>query len=155
MILPANIDMALHIARRMRAVDRHEVFAVSPITHVDRWAEAILELPGPALVLTAADGEPVAMGGGAVVIPDHLASVWFVATDRIDEPNVRVGCHRLFLQFHRDLDRQWQVKRCQALALASNREAGRWLTRLGYQPEGMHPCYGRDGETFQTWGRVA
>jgi hypothetical protein len=46
------------------------------------------------------------------------------------------------------------VRRCQAVAAASNRAVVPWLTRLGYRHEGRHPGYGRGGETFCTYGKV-
>ncbi len=54
---------------------------------------------------------------------------------------------------HRAL-RQIGVRRCSAVPAKSNREAARWLYRLGYSHEGDHLGYGRSGETFCTWGKV-
>jgi hypothetical protein len=141
---------ACQVAERMRASDRREVLAVTPVQDLRQWARNVCALPGVALVVVA-NGEPVAMGGG--IMMGHLAGVWFVATPRIEEPAVRVDCHRMALIAHRAMA-QSGVRRCQAVALKDNAGVPPWLSRMGYRLEGEHPSYGRGGETFCTWGRI-
>lgn len=142
---------AIHIADRMRASDREEVLAVTASPNLRDWARTICRLPGVGLMVLAGNGEAVAMGGG--VVCGHIAGLWFVATDRIEEPAVRVDCHRLALRLHRDLAAAG-VRRCQVMPAENNREVAKWLYRLGYSCEGRHPGHGRNGETFTTWGRL-
>lgn len=151
MVTDLDTIEALSIADRMRASDRAEVFAVSAAAGPRQWARQVCALPGVGLMVLASDGDPVAMGGGIVM--GHLAGLWFVATDRIDEPAVRVDCHRLALRLHRDLFAQG-VRRCQVQPMERNREVARWLDRLGYGLEGVHPGHGKNGETFTTWGKL-
>lgn len=142
---------AMHIADRMRASDRAEVQAVSWHQSMRDWARLMVRVPGIALMVLADDGEAAAMGGG--IFCNHIAGLWFVATDRIEEPRVRIDCHRLALRLHRDLAANG-VRRCQVQPRDDNQAVAAWLTRLGYVKEGVHPGHGKDGETFATWGRM-
>lgn len=151
MVLDLHPLAAVHIAERMRASDRAEVLAVSPIRDLETWARRVVACAGVAKAAIASDGEAVAMGGGMLV--GHLAAVWFVATPRIEEPAVRVTCHRMALIAHRELAAHG-VRRCQAVAAADNLAIAPWLERMGYRREGVHPAYGRDGETFTTWAKL-
>jgi hypothetical protein len=146
-LTPAGAE---HIAKHMRASDRAEVLAVAAVDSPAKWARAVQSLPGVGLMVVT-DGEPVAMGG--CLMCGHIAGLWFVATDRIKEPAVRVDCHRLALRLHRDLAARG-VRRCQVQPSADNREIARWLDRLGYGLEGTHPGHGKNGETFTTWGKL-
>lgn len=151
MIAELDTIDACTIAERMRACDRAEVLAVSPIQDLRRWAKTIAALPGIGLMVLADDGVPVAMGGG--VVCGHIAGVWFVATDRIAEPPVRVDVHRMALEAHRRLAAVG-VRRCTAMPAQSNAVAGRWLARMGYQLEGVNRGHGRSGENYCTWGKL-
>lgn len=150
MITELDTLEAMHIADHMRASDRAEVLAVTAADTVRNWIRGVCRLPGVGLMVVA-DGEPVAMGGGLVF--GHMAGMWFVATDRIAEPAVRIDCHRLALESHRLLAKQG-VRRCQVVAFEGNREIPGWLGRMGYMKEGIHPGYGRQGETFCTWAKL-
>lgn len=151
MITDLDTYEACEIAARMRESDRAEVFAVTTARNPREWARQVCSLPGVGLMVLASDGDPVAMGGGIQM--GHLAGLWFVATDRIEEPAVRVDCHRLALRLHRDLYARG-VRRCQVQPAQGNHAVARWLTRLGYDLEGVHPGHGKNGETFTTWGKL-
>lgn len=151
MLAALDTHEAIHIADRMRASDREEVLAVTASPNLRDWARMMCRVPGVGLMVIASDGEAVAMGGG--VVCGHIAGLWFVATDRIEDPAVRVDCHRLALRLHRELAAAG-VRRCQVMPAEKNRDVVTWLGRLGYGLEGIHPGHGKNGETFTTWGRL-
>lgn len=149
MIEPLTFAQATYIARRMRDQDRHEVLATLPHTDLRLWAGTIIKHPGEQICVSDRDQIPVMMGGVIPMWPG-LAQTWMVATPAITKVGWLV--HAAAVKMHR----RWAalgIRRFQTYAMETSPSIV-WLREIGYQREGVHRGFGRDGETFVTMGRV-
>ncbi|HQF30633.1 MAG TPA: hypothetical protein PLJ34_04220 [Hyphomicrobiales bacterium] len=159
-VFPATLEAVTDVARRMRDVDRREIFAgrfsdgrtledlAGLAAHLMAGADFALRSE----ILALDDGTPVASLGAWVLSPG-VASVHMFATDdwaRIWRPATRY-CRKEFIPFvlvpnvHRAECRPW----------AEHIGARRWLRHLGFVEEGVARSFGKNGEDFiyMAWTR--
>lgn len=147
-------DLVRHVALNLRPRDRREVLAIrfskDPADLVAEWA-AMRPATVAEGIVAAADGEPVALIGIALVAP-AMGSAHMIATNRW--PEVAAAAHRFVrrVAFPRLIEPVFRRLECRCLE--EHRVARRWLAALGFHEEGRHPALGDAGETYLTLGWV-
>ncbi len=143
-----SLKPVLHVASRMREMDRQEIFATrwSHDPHV--IAELIDKANPPGFVALADDGEPVCVVGAHEMWPG-VFSVFMFATDRWKE--VSFDTTKAVKRILIPAVMSDTFVRGECKSLSTHEEAHRWLEVLGASKESEHPCYGKNGETFFTY----
>jgi hypothetical protein len=142
---------AIYIAQHLRPMDRVEADATSaPNTSDEDRGTNLAANPGRHFTVWASDGDPVAMGGW-VPLWLGVASAWMLATPRIAE--IGVALDRALLAGAK-LQFEEGYHRLQAFGLERRIDARVWMMSLGYKLEGIHPMFGRHGETFASYAKL-
>ncbi|MBT9169345.1 MAG: hypothetical protein DDT19_02704 [Syntrophomonadaceae bacterium] len=136
---------ALHVALNMREVDRLEISAT-------RWSESPWDFAVDASQFPGAswsallDGEPVAIGGIALLQPG-IGQAWMVGTDKL--PQVGLMLTRFCRDVaHRMLTEDSGIHRIQAFSAGFHTEAHAWLRAVGLDSTQPLLKYGKGGEDF-------
>lgn len=119
-----------HIAANLREADRQELLASrGEMTPADAIARAVL-LSSHCWVVTAHDGEPVAIFGAAPVsLIESVGSPWFLSTERAYEyPRALVIEGRRYLSRMRET-----YSHLYNYVDARNDRSIRWLSRIGFK----------------------
>lgn len=146
-VRPLNYKDLLYVARRMRAIDRREVYAL-------RWrsdpAEFAQDIVGSCIlggIVLGKAGKPASALGGLEMWPG-VWQVWMIATDNWQDVKwtttryaQRILSHLVLANSHR----------AECHSSEEHKEAHRWLEYLGAQREGVLCRYGRKKENFYTY----
>jgi len=141
---------ALHVIARMRESDRRALAACCPGMTDEQFAVDRFGTDHRYTV-TAADGEPVVIGG-ARVLATRTAVLWMVSTPRICE--VAKPLMRFCRKFSEALVTHEVAHRLEGAFLAGEQECERWARRFGLTYEGTRRAAGAHGEDIMLWGRV-
>lgn len=141
------------VMANLRAADRLEVLATVPdpfdaATHA-RHACAASEFGA---VVYGPDGRP-AVAMGATPIWPGVWSVWLLATDAW--PACWRATFRWAARMIPACMRRANAHRVQVFAACDNPAAAALLKRLGFRREGIARRFGRGGQDFGLWARVA
>ena len=143
---PDYVDIT-YVAANMRAIDRRELTAISPVDDALSIATLIWERSrgdtGETWGVYRGD-QPVAMFGVALAHPGTYHG-WMFGTRHTWRVVPAIS------RFRRVLERRLYksgVQRVEARALEENEMATRWLVSLGAQIECRLPCFGKAGEPF-------
>jgi len=143
----ADID---HVCRRLRALDRAEIFALRHGDGVDALIEdLVLHAPGFLELRAVAPAHAVHRACGLVglfPIRPHVAGALFFGTDELG-----ALLRPLTRWIRRALIPRAQSRglhRVEVQALESWRSSCRWIESLGAVREATLPLYGKAGETF-------
>lgn len=150
-IAPLTVPAVASIAWRMRAEDWREFTAVVELEDPDIWAQRLVTVARfgavatwrglPTAALAAVRTRPGVFALGMYATPDwhQVALPVTVWCRRVLEPQlVAAGAHRV---------------ECQSIE--DHHDAHRWLRSFGLRPEAMMPGWGKRGETFIQFARVA
>lgn len=143
------------VALNMRARDFQELSATSPANSREELAGMLARAYGSRddVLCGSLGGEPICIGGTIEVWP-NVISLLFFATDafpRIGLPITRFIRRQLFPRYFAA-----GVHRIQAVSLAGYDDVHAWLRTLGLEQEtGPMPGYGRNGEAFVQFAKVA
>lgn len=143
-LVEANYHNLMHVAERLRAADKEEVFAThwddNPAGLVARTIQA-----GDFQWVAELDGEPVASIGAMPVWPG-VWQVWAFGTD--DFTKVARTLTKHVKRFMYPALERTSAHRIQCFAMKSHTEACRWLEFLGAEAEATLPNFGRDRQEF-------
>lgn len=146
-IRPADYVDITYVAANMRAIDRRELTAISPVDDALSIATLIWERSrgdtGETWGAYLSD-QPVAMFGVALAHPGTYHG-WMFGTRRTWRVVPAIS------RFRRVLERglyKSGVQRVEVRALEENETATRWLVSMGAQIECRLPCFGKTGEPF-------
>jgi len=152
MLASATLPGIVHVAQRLRPLDRKECLALLWGDDEMAIARHAMAAGEPGWIAHASDGEPVYAFGMTPTRPCCWAC-WGFGTMRF--PEVMIGVSR-FVKFHLvpgllDTD----ALRMELLCLAEKVEAHKWLRLLGARETIELPCFGRNGEDFKmlVWRR--
>lgn len=146
LLLPLEEPLVRRVAMNMRAMDRAEIYAT-------RWREDPADVARDSVLLSRfgfvcasdRDGEPISAIGAAELWPT-MWSVWMFATDRW--PEVALAATRLVRRVLVPQLLEAGARRAECRALASHRQAHRWLKLLGARREFRVRDFGKNGEDF-------
>jgi hypothetical protein len=146
LLLPLEEPLVRRVAMNMRAMDRAEIYAT-------RWREDPTDVARDSILLSRfgficaseRDGEPIAAIGAAELWPT-MWSVWMFATDRW--PEVAFAATRMVRRVLVPQLLETGARRAECRALASHRQAHRWLRLLGARREFRIRDFGKNGEDF-------
>lgn len=145
LVKPLTRDALLCVAAKMRAPDRHEIFA----TRFDEDAAALVAdlMAGDPVgaIIAAEDDTPVAVLGATEMWPG-LWSMWMFATDRW--PEVARAATRFAKEEMWPALLALGLRRGECRSAVQHQMAHRWLRHLGGVQESIHPAYGKGGETY-------
>ena len=150
-IAPLTVPAVASIAWRMRAEDWREITAMVALEDPDLWAERIVPVTRFGAVATWREIPAAALG--AVEARPGVFSLWMFAT--ADWPSVALG---VTLWCRRVLERELLAAgahRVECQSIAEHQVAHAWLRQFGLTPESWMPGFGKRGETFITFARVA
>jgi hypothetical protein len=139
----------LHVARNMREWDRREIYAT-------RWSDAPEDLAEDIRALRSAFwvaywNDVPAAAIGVVPVRPKVWSPWCFGTE--DFPRVVLGLTKLAKRGIVRSVRYAGGHRMEVKSLDGHTDAQRWLVKcFGAAREGTHPGYGKNGETFHTYG---
>lgn len=143
-IHPINYGNTLYIAKRMRALDREEIFAT-------RWDESeeslcadAVAVPGMSFIVSK-NGEPVCALGG---VPEHPGcwSVWMFATDKWN--SVALTATKFVKRWLIPAIENTGANRAECKSISTHSVAHKWLDSLGATRESVLERYGKNGEDF-------
>lgn len=144
-----------HIAENIREKDEAEFLAV--MHHdtrrelIDNLVERYTDHPHGFCFLHD-DWEPVGLVAMVFARP-NVATLTFFATDRF--PEIAIGVTRFAT---RNLFPKYMaagVHRIECASIAGYEHAHRWIQMLGMDEEGRFPGWGKNGETFHQFAKVA
>lgn len=141
-----DLTALLHITRNLRARDAEECL-VTQFNTPDELAIGTLRA-GPFQWIAWSNGFPVA-SIGAVPMWTNVWAAWAYGTDYWNDVVLSLTKHvrRIMIPSLYDSG----VRRVEVKTLEKHTQAHRWLEKLGAEREGMHPEFGRNGETFFTY----
>lgn len=145
-----TLSDALHVIARMRECDRRALVAVCPgmsdeAFAVDRFSTDYR------FTATAADGEPVAIGG-ARLSAAGVATLWFVATPKLGE--VRTATARFARRLVSGLRGYGVARRVEGHVLADEVVCAKFAAWLGLEFEGCRRKAGANGEDIMIYGKA-
>lgn len=140
-IEPLTFADALHIAARLREVDRRECACQSYDASADAIASRCMHDINSKWLIRAADGEPVAMLGISH-LHAGLGEAWLLATDRWQE--VALSGTKLAIWLREALN----LRRIQVHTAAFHTQSHAWLALIGFAREATLRGYGSGGEDF-------
>jgi len=140
-----EIGAVRHVAKRMRASDREEIFATRWNDDIDPFLKdcEIAAAMGGAWVAHA--DEPVAVIGVSEMHP-HVWSAWMFATDKFDIVGRMVTKFTVRVIIPGMLRRR--AHRVECRTIASHATAHHWLDFLGGRREATLKKFGKNGEDF-------
>lgn len=139
MIVTLTIEHALHIAYKMRDIDKREVMASGPERLIMDFAYSCVRYGGWALIDKT--GEPVAMGGVAKQW-NGLGNAWLVGTDQIERHMIEIT-----RAIKKEINKpEW--RRIQAWSACFHKESHAWLERIGFVNAHTLKSFGKGGEDF-------
>lgn len=150
-IAPLSVPAVASIAWRMRPADWREITAMVELEDPDIWAERIVPASRFGAVVLWRDTPTAALG--AVQVRPGVFSLWMFATP--DWPSVALATT---LWCRRVLERELLAAgahRVECQSIAEHQVAHAWLRQFGLAPESWMPGFGKRGETFITFARVA
>lgn len=150
-IAPLSVPAVASIAWRMRPADWREITAMVELEDPDIWAERIVPASRFGAVALWRDTPTAALG--AVQVRPGVFSLWMFATP--DWPSVALATT---LWCRRVLERELLAAgahRVECQSIAEHQVAHAWLRQFGLAPESWMPGFGKRGETFITFARVA
>lgn len=150
MIVPCTLEHLLYIVANCREQDARAITAVRWDDDLEAWARERMQVGGPAYALMDG-GVPVAAGGIALPRPGVFWA-WLVAT-----PGWKTRWRTVVKAAKKGLQSLFEMEgihRIEAQCLADFPEAAALLTWLGFRREGIHPGWGKRGETFMTWSKL-
>lgn len=145
MLVEPCMHNLLHVVRRMRPLDRREVFALQWSDNEEVLAQKLIERQ-PNWVYCADDGEPVYAFGTSMVRPG-VQSLWGFATDRW--PEIAVRMTRVLRRNIRPWMKADGIHRIDCLSIVDKIDGHHWLKYLGAVEEATLHAYGRNGEDFK------
>ena len=152
---PLSLGAVLHVAERMRAQDRAEIFARAwpGLDTPDALAMEVMRtaMQGWGATIHDTAGLPVAAMGLSPLWPGCV-SAWMFATDAWRSVWRAAYRHARDVLF--PTMAAAGVWRMQCHSLASHRDAHRFLLALGFAPEGGPVPMGRGREMFIPFARV-
>lgn len=144
-----------HIAERMRAKDAEEFLAVSHADTRAELTEALIDRYAGhphGICFLHDDFEPVAIVAMVFARP-NVATLMFFATDRFREIAIsvtRFATRSLFPCYFNA-----GVHRIECASIDGYEHAHRWIQMLGLDDEGRFPGWGKNGEAFRQFAKVA
>lgn len=138
---------ALHIAQRLRDVDRRECACQSYDASPAAIAARCMSDINSKWLIRAADGEPVAMLGISHIHPG-CGEAWLLATDRWQE--VALSGTKLAIWLRGALN----LRRIQVHTAAFHMQSHKWLSVLGFEHEATLREFGTGGEDFYLMAMV-
>lgn len=146
MLVEPTIEDILHVAQRMRAIDRKEVFALRWDNSEEKLAFACMHRGDLKWVAKAADGEPVYAMGVYPAWPGRW-ELWGFATDRW--PEVMLSVTKFIKRNMVQTLRAGLGNRIDCISLVEKVDGHRWLKYLGATELTLLRAYGRNGEDFK------
>src|SRR5262245_53554183 len=143
-IVRATYADALHVARRMRALDAEEILPLLPSNSPEQLA-AYAAASFSAWASLARNSEPVAIIGWTPTLP-AVAQVFFFATDRWGEVATRTTIFAT--KFLRTQLADTNINRAECWALHRHHVAREWLTWLGFKQFGIAHDMGPKRDTY-------
>lgn len=153
-IEPASREDVRAVAMAMREHDFREFSATSRVSNRDELASLLAQRYGGRndVLCGFHDGEPVCIGGTIEMWPG-VVTLLFFATD--DFPKIGRGITRWI---KRDLFPRYieaGIHRIQAVSHGEHTTAHAWLRALGLREEARFEGFGREGEDFIQFAKVA
>ena len=145
-----TLDACLYVCRRMREVDRREIFCLRFEEDVDAFALSRWQSSGPKWAVWR-DGIPLVIGGINVETPT-TGTIWLVATE--DSRRAILEATKHIVRFVLPTAAEAGLHRIQALVSTENDAAQRFVEFLGLAREGTLRALGRNGESFYQYAKV-
>ncbi|MCG3134253.1 MAG: hypothetical protein HMLKMBBP_01546 [Planctomycetes bacterium] len=145
-----TLDACLYVCRRMREVDRREIFCLRFEEDVDAFALSRWQSSGPKWAVWR-DGIPLVIGGINVETPT-TGTIWLVATE--DSRRAILEATKHIVRFVLPTAAQAGLHRIQALVSTENDAAQRFVEFLGLAREGTLRALGKHGESFYQYAKV-
>lgn len=143
-IHPINYGNTLYIAKRMRALDREEIFATRWNDSEESLCEEAVAVPGMSFIASK-NGEPVA-AGGAVPMHPNVWSMWMFATDKWG--SVALTVTKFVKRWLIPAVEHTGAYRLECKSMGTHVVAHKWLDSLGATRESVLERYGKNGEDF-------
>jgi hypothetical protein len=144
-ILPLNHGNLLYVAKRMRQIDREEIFATRWSDSAEALAAEAMMLPIDMCFIAASNGEPVAAFGAFPMHPGCW-SVWMFATDKwasVALSTTRFIKNKLIVALKKS-----GANRAECRSHINHKTAHKWLDSLGAIQEATLEKFGKDRQDF-------
>lgn len=154
MIETATTEQVREVAFNMRGRDFEELRATSFCATRDELADELARRYGGRddVMCGSLNGEPVYIGGTIETWPGVMSLLFFATPEfrRCGLEATRFITRQLFPRYERA-----GIHRIQAVSLEGYAEVHAWLETLGLKREAVLPRFGKDGQDFVQFGRLA
>ena len=139
------------IVRDFRPLDLERIRPLRPISRSMVLAAGEIANAGPCWTAVH-DGAVLACAGLVIHWPGRVGTWCLIGRDFPARAWPRL--HKLVVRRLAEVQQQLGIRRIEAETLTGWAPGARWLTLLGFLPEGAMPGYGDDGASYDRWAKV-